>query len=218
MLQNLKNVLIHPVFIYIVIAMLECIKYDNHAIIQNEMPNVGDNFRTINNQTVYYFSGKGKYSYSSIDCYFSYENPPFELSAKEGGIKTINSSIADKIPLLGSMCDNQKVKTERINKYSPIKKYFSTNFLLDNFSNIAHLLSYFILALSLLLYLKSTKNNYWIAFGFCFIGGGLLEFIQKFFIMGRTASFEDQLLNCTGAILGITLYWIFKKSKERKIA
>lgn len=216
MFRKLKKILIHPIFIYAVIAMLECIKYDDHTFVQNVMPNVGDNFKTKDSDAVYYFSGTGKYSYSSIDCYFSYKNPPFELSATEGGIKTINASIADNIPLLGGMCDHQKIKTEKINTYSPIKKYFSTNYLLFNFSNASHIISYFIFVFSILFYIKTTKNKYWIAFGLCFIGGGLLELVQKFFIEGRTASFEDQLLNCLGAILGIMLFCFFQKSKEIK--
>lgn len=213
MIRILKKVVLHPIFIYLLIAALECISYNPNSkkIIQNEMPKVGDNFGIINDPSVYYYSGKGKYSYPSADCYFSHGNPTFDTPYKEGGVKTIPKSIADQIPLLGSMCDTEKVKVVAVKNSSIFKKYFSTNYLLDHFSNVSHVLSYMILAFSILFYFKSRKYKYWIAFWACFLGGGLLEGVQYFFIVGRTASYDDQLLNCIGAILGITLFWIFRK-------
>jgi VanZ family protein len=72
-------------------------------------------------------------------------------------------------------------------------------------------MSYLILALSISYHFKSRRNKYWLAFAGCFLGGGLLELIQKFFIVGRTASLDDQVLNCIGAVIGIILFWLLRK-------
>ena len=150
MIRILKRVVFHPVFIYILIALLECISYNPNAIktIQNEMPKVGDNFGIINDQSIYYYSGKGKYSYPSVDCYYSHGNPTFDTPYKDGGLKTIPKSIADQIPLLGSMCDIGQVKILAVKKNSVVNQYFSTNYLLDHFSNVSHVLSYLVLSFS----------------------------------------------------------------------
>lgn len=213
MIKILKKVVFHPVFIYILIALLECISYkpNSKKIVENEMPKIGDNFGIINDQAIYYYSGKGKYSYPSVDCYYSLGNPTFDTPYKEGGIKTIPKSIADQIPFLGSMCDSERAKIVAVKKNSVLKQYLSINYLLDHFSNISHLLSYMILSFSILIYFKSKKYKYWIAFWACFLGGAILEGVQYFFIVGRTASYEDQLLNCLGAIFGIVLFWVFRK-------
>jgi hypothetical protein len=212
MFRNFKKLVFQPLFIYTIIAMLECISYNvDKPVVLNEMPKIGDNFGTIGSPTVYYFSGKGKYTYPSAECFLSYGNPPFSTNYKEGGIKKINKEIADRIPLLGTMCGIKKTNIKKSKTTPSIKRFFSTNYLLDNFSNISHVLSYLILALSIAFHFKSHKNKYWLAFILCFIGGASLEFVQKYFIVGRTASFEDQFLNCVGAVLGISLFWILKK-------
>ena len=196
--------------------MLECIPYVKHNKIFNEMPEIGDNFRPADSPTVYYYTGKGKYAYSSADCYFSFGNPPFETGPDAGGIKTLAKDIADAIPLTGEMCGAHSTETVTLKAVSPYKKYLSTNYLLDEYSNISHLISYTLFSLSLLFYWKPTKNLFVIVFGICFVGGGILEFVQKFFIEGRTASFEDQLLNCVGAISGILIFCVIRKLNDRK--
>lgn len=213
MIRIFKKALIHPLFIFLLIAVLECIPYHPNIkkIVQYEMPKVGDNFGIPNDQAIYYYSGKGKYTYPSVECYFSLGNPTFDTPYKDGGLKTIAKSIADQIPLLGNMCGKEKLNSVRSENSIPLKRYFSTNYLLDNFSNLFHVLSYLILAFSVLFYANRESNYYLLAFSACFLGGGLLEFVQYFFIVGRTASYEDQLLNCVGAILGITSFWFFKK-------
>ena len=50
------------------------------------------------------------------------------------------------------------------------------------------------------------SKKYWIAFIVSFIAGGLLEFVQKFFVVGRSASIDDQLRNTIGALLAVGLY------------
>ena len=142
MFNKIIKVLIHPLFIYRIIFALECIPYHPNAklVVLHEMPKAGDNFRTQNSEAVYYYSGKGKYGYTTPECYFGYVNPTFDISYKDGGIKTIDAVIGDKIPLLGSMCDEEKkveVKTNR----SRVTNFFSTNFLLDYFSNVSHILA-----------------------------------------------------------------------------
>lgn len=220
MTKIIKKVVFHPVFIYLLIAALESIPYkpNSEKIILNEMPKIGENFGIINDQSIYYYSGKGKYSYPSVDCYFGNGNPSFDTPYKDGGIKTISKSIADQIPLLGSMCGAEKVKVVANKNNSVLKKYSSTNYLLDHFSNISHVLSYLILSFSILFYFKSRKSKYWIAFWACFLGGGLLEGVQYFFIVGRNASYEDQILNCLGAIIGIVMFWTFKKLSFLKLS
>jgi len=214
MYRKIYTILIHPVFIYAAIACLECMPYysDLDKVVYHEMPVVGDNFKVKNMQMVYYFSGKGKYTYSSSECYFNLGNPSWATSYEEGGIKTIDEDIAEKIPLLGDMCNGEKNAPVKKNN-SIIGNVFSIYFLLDYFSGVSHILSYMILSLSILYHLRLQKNKYWITFIAVFIGGGILEFIQEYFIIGRYASFEDQFSNCLGAIVGMSLFWILNKIK-----
>lgn len=213
MFRILRIIAAHPVFVYLIIIMLECIPYVKHTKIFNEIPEAGVNFRPADSPTVYYYSGKGKYAYVSADCYFSFGNPPFETSPEAGGIKTLNKEIADAIPLLGEMCGGQKIENAAMKTVSPYKKFLSTNYLLDEYSNISHVISYMLLSLSLLFYFRPRKNLFVVVFAICFTGGAILEFVQKYFIEGRTASFEDQFLNCVGATLGILIFIGIRKLK-----
>jgi hypothetical protein len=217
MVQKVFNILIHPIFLYVIIASLECIPYysDLDKVVLHEMPKVGDNFKVLNNGMVYYYSGKGKYTYSTGDCYFKLGNPSWATNYKDGGIKTIDKSIANTIPLLGDMCDEEK-KAPVKNNPNTVENYFSINYLLDYFSGISHILSYLVLSISLLYHLRSRKNKYWVTFIAIFIGGGLLELVQEFFIEGRHASIEDQNSNCLGALIAILLFWGFSKTKLSK--
>jgi VanZ family protein len=214
MLQKVFKIIIHPIFIYAIIAFLECIPFYPNApkVVLHEMPKAGDNFGIPNSEAVFYYSGKGKYAYTSGDCYFSHGNPTFDISYKEGGIKTIDKVIADKIPFLGSMCDDEKKVTVKNNSFEK-GYFFSTNFLLYYFSGVSHIICYFVLALSCLYYLRSRKNKYLVTFLAIFIGGAVLEFVQEIFIMGRNASIEDQVSNCFGAVLGMLLFWMLLKTR-----
>ncbi len=214
MSKKIIRILIHPLFIYLIISLLECKPYISHInkTIYNEMPKVGDNFSTLNEQMVYYYNGKGKYLYSSSECYFELGNPSWSTSYKEGGIKTISVAIANKIPLLGDMC-NQSKNVPKKEKPKSLDRFFSFNYLIDNFSNVSHVLFYVLLAFSTIFEFYTKRNKYWFALLVCFIGGGLLEIIQQYFIVGRTASLEDQMLNMIGAIIGIILFYILDRLK-----
>jgi hypothetical protein len=214
MTRKIIRILIHPLFIYLIISLLECKPYISHInkTIYNEMPKIGDNFATLNEQMVYYYNGNGKYLYSSSECYFELGNPSWATSYKEGGIKTISVTIANRIPLLGDMCNKSKNIPKKENPKS-IDKYFSFTYLIDNFSNLSHVLFYVLLSFSTIFNLYMNRNKYWIALLACFIGGGLLEIIQQYFIVGRTASWDDQMLNSIGAIIGIALFYISDRLK-----
>ncbi len=179
------------------------------------MPKVGDNFQIPGDLEVYYYNGKGKFSYTTPDCYFGFGNPSWGAKYEDGGIKTVDAKIAGQIPLLGNMCD-EKIKVNFVKSIATKEKIYSTNFLLDYFSGISHILSYLVLALSCLYHLRSQKNKYWVTFVAIFIGGGLLEFVQEFFIEGRHASFEDQNSNCLGALIAMLIYWLFSQTKISK--
>jgi hypothetical protein len=214
MLQKALKFLIHPLLIYGVIAVLECIPYESDLgkKVYHEMPKIGDNFQPVGDLDVYYYTGKGKYSYSTPDCYFGFGNPSWGAKYQDGGIKTIDAKIANQIPLLGKMCD-EKTKVNFAKSTKTKERFFSTNFLMDYFSGISHLISYFVLSISILYHLRIKKNKYWVTFMSVFMGGGILEFVQEFFIEGRHASVEDVNSNCLGAILAMVLFWIFSKTK-----
>lgn len=215
MRSKLIAIIIHPIFIYFIIAFLECIPYHSNSksVVLLEMPKVGDNFRAENNEAVYYYSGKGKYGYPSIECFYSFGNPTFDLDYKKGGIKTIEKSIAERIPLLGSMCDKDQMKIDVQEPKSPLNQYLTLNYLLFNFSNISHILFYILLAFCTIFHFRTSDYKYWLGFIACFLGGALLEFIQYFFVFGRSASWEDQALNTIGAIVGILLYSLLGRTK-----
>jgi VanZ family protein len=181
------------------------------------MPKVGDNFGVIDSDAVYYYSGTGKYAYPTLECYFSYGNPTFDVDYKKGGIKTIEKSIADRIPLLGNMCEEGQKQVQKRNLTDSFDKYLSKNYLLSNFSNISHVFFYILLACCIIFYFWTNNYNYWIGFLSCFIGGLFLELIQYLFIASRTASWQDQLLNTIGAIIGIIIYWTLDRFKYIEI-
>ena len=217
MLNKIISFFIHPLFILGVITCLECIPYksDLGKIVVHEMPKVGDNFQIAGDLAVYYYNGKGKYSYETSDCYFSFGNPAWSAKYEDGGIKTVDAKTANTIPLLGNMCDS----STHINfeKNIPSQKFnFSTNVLLENFSNISHVACFFLFTLSLLYYFRFHPKQYWIAFAASFVAGGTLEFVQKFFVVGRSASIDDQLRNTLGAVLALGLYAGVHALKSKK--
>jgi hypothetical protein len=207
--------LIHPLFIYAIIAFLEIIPFraNSKEVILFEMPKVGDNFRVSGSETVYYYSSKGKYSYPSLDCYFSYGNPTFDIDYQDGGVKTIDKVIANKIPLLGSMCESEKKTVREEKQKSFFTQYFSINFLLLKFSEIAHVLFYMLFAFFTVFQFRALKHTYSIVFLVCFLSGAFLEFIQFYFVPGRYASWEDQALNTIGLLAGMLFFRVFGRTK-----
>jgi hypothetical protein len=207
--------LIHPLFIYAIIAFLEIIPFraNSKEVILFEMPKVGDNFRVSGSETVYYYSSKGKYSYPSLDCYFSYGNPTFDIDYQDGGVKIIDKVIANKIPLLGSMCESEKKTVREEKQKSFFTQYFSINFLLLKFSEIAHVLFYMLFAFFTVFHFRALKHTYSIVFLVCFLSGAFLEFIQFYFVPGRYASWEDQALNTIGLVAGMLFFRVFGRTK-----
>lgn len=223
MLRKFFNLMIHPAFIYGCIFILECIPYDTSDNKEgkglHELPKVGDNFAIVESKAIFYYAGNGKYEYTSVDCYFGYGNPSFNAKYEDGGLKIIDKEIADKIPLLGNMCDkqdNQLVSIVANSRNTLVKKATSTNYLLDHFSEVSHFMTYFVLSLSILYHRRNRRINYWVVFGMCFLGGTLLEFIQHFFIPGRSASLDDQVLNSLGAFFGILFFLGFRNTRLGK--
>lgn len=214
-MSRFLKVIIHPLFVYILIAILECLPYTSNKLVLQEMPKAGDNFKSPENSAIFYYNGKGKYSYSSPECFFKLGNPPFQTSPDDGGIKLIDTQIVENIPFLGDLCDEKKAQSVYSRAKSPAyQKYLSTNYLLDNFSDLSHIVFYTLWSLSLMFYFRENKNKIYLTFAICFLGGIMLEFVQLFFIEGRNASFEDEELNCLGAVMGILIYWILLKSKK----
>ncbi len=202
----------HPIFIYLIITVLCCLPKGTEVL--NEMPNAGDSFKSNTSQTVYYFNGKGKLNYRTVDCYFKLGNPPFETNWQEGGIKTINEVIVNQIPLIGDMCDSSQTKPTEISikkVETPWYFYISKEYLLSKFSEVAHFISYLILSISLLNHFKTSSKKYLITITACLVGGILLEFVQHFFIPGREASIEDVCLNMSGCLVGDGVYRLFGK-------
>lgn len=210
MLNKIKIIALHPVFIYLVIFILECIPIKT-AFVYNELPLEGDNFRTPTNEAVFYFSNNGKYAYPSPECYFELGNPPWSATYEQGGVKTVSNNIEASIPFRGFMCDKVVVSKTPSVQLSFSEKYLIFSYFLVNFSTFSHVFFYMLLAFSLLMYLPYSKKSYWHTFILCFMGGGLLELIQHFFIEGRNAGYDDMLMNTLGSIIAIVFYYFLKK-------
>jgi hypothetical protein len=209
-MKILKKLLFHPILIYTVIFFLECIPIKAPVLV-NEFPKEGDNFKSPDSFDVYHYTNNEKYSYTSPECYFRLGNPPFSATYEQGGIKTISTEIAAKIPLKGSMCGEKVVAKIEKKDISFDKKYLTTNYLLDNFSVFSHIFFYMLLAFSILYHYRNNTKKYYHAFVGCFIGGGLLELIQHYFIEGRTATFDDLAMNTLGSIIAILAFWTLTK-------
>lgn len=207
--------IVHPIFIYLIIAILSCLSVGNDEVILYELPHEGDNFKVSGLATVYYYRGGAKYSYEGQACFFSYPNPPFSTDYRQGGIKTIAAEIAEVIPLAGSMCgEKQRFKDKKM----PQKSYFSRAFWLAYFSEIAHVLLYFLWGLSLLWYLKKEERLYLKTLIIVLFGGILLEIIQGVWITGRTASAMDIGWNMAGAGAAIAVFpFLLKWLRARAI-
>ena len=98
MLHKIKLFLIHPLLLLAVIAYLECIPYESDLgkKVYHEMPKIGYNFQISVDLAVYYYNGKGKYSYRTADCYFSFGNPAWSAKYEDGGIKKVDAQIANQ--------------------------------------------------------------------------------------------------------------------------
>ena len=217
MLHKIKLFLIHPLLLLAVIAYLECIPYESDLgkKVYHEMPKIGDNFQISGDLAVYYYNGKGKYSYGTADCYFSFGNPAWSAKYEDGGIKTVDAQIANQIPFLGNMCDS--TSPIQFKKNIPAQKInLSTNVLLENFSNISHVACFFLFTLSLLYYFRFHSRKYWIAFAVSFMAGGTLELVQKYFVVGRSASIDDQVRNTAGTVLALVFFMGIRAIKSKK--
>jgi hypothetical protein len=92
------------------------------------MPKEGDNFKTSQSNDVFCFIKNGKYRYTSEECYFNYGNPAYSASYKEGGIMIVTDEIANKIPLKGVMCDDNRMIDRKKEKLSFAQKYLNIRF------------------------------------------------------------------------------------------
>jgi hypothetical protein len=208
----------HPLIVYLAIAVLSCLPHEQQTTIYHELPLVGDNFMSVSGATVYYYDGLGKYKYPTIECFQSFHYPAFGTAYEAGGIKCVDENINAEIPLLGNMCDQQSLKQPLV-KSAYEKKYhlfFNKNYLLDNFSDVAHVACYALWALALMAYFRLQKHSYLLAFLSCLVGGILLEFIQETFIVGRTSSVSDVVLNQVGCAIGLGIGYLFIKFRDKK--
>lgn len=82
----------------------------------------------------------------------------------------------------------------------------------------AHLTEYAILAALLYRALRRGIANVWravaFAFGISAIYASLDEFHQSF-VASRTGSRWDVMIDCLGAAIGLTLFWMFRREKHR---
>ena len=209
-------ILIHPALIYACIAFLSCIPHTNEDIIYDKLPSIGENFKVKNNSTVYYLDTQGKLQYTSIECFESINNIALGTPYQKGGVMIITERVNKQIPLIGSMCDsNTRTLSLPKEKYSttyPISSYINTNYLLDHYSDFAHILCYFIFSLSLIFHFRKNEFKYYYSISSVLFGGLFLEVVQHYFILGRHLSFQDIILNLLGCLLGILVFKIVQYS------
>jgi len=229
-MEIILKIVRHPLFVYFIISVLSCLPHTEAPVFYDELLLKGDNFMSEASATVYYFDGNGKFNYPNIPCYQSFGNPPFGTPYDKGGIKCVPENIDAAIPLLGEMCGKnpamsiQQMKTAKRNsilesktkKLHPFKIGINNinevkNYLLDEFSVVAHVVSYLLLSLSLMYYFVSSAYKMIYTIVLCSVGGVLLEIIQGLYISGRTNSIEDLAMNSIGVIFGIGLFYGIKK-------
>lgn len=208
--------LFHPILIVGGVTYLSCLPMDLAEEVFDEFPLVGENIRTPESPVVYHFDGNEKHVYLTEGCYFSMGNPPFNVHFSRGGIKFVTQRVLELIPDGEAMCSGKTfAKSKKVWPVIPtdLKNLTKKNFLLANFSDVAHLLSYFLIAISTLLFLfRNPKNAYLLSFFFVLLFGGLLELVQHFFVPGRMADWHDMLLNLCGGGIGILCWhWLVKR-------
>lgn len=93
----------------------------------------------------------------------------------------------------------------------------SSLFYIPYFDKILHGTFFFVLAILLLWgLLKQEKNKnsvpYIIAIVFCVIYGGATEFLQHFFVDGRSGEIADFAANTIGSLIGIAGFYYMKRN------
>jgi hypothetical protein len=208
------RILINPLPLLIIITYLSCLPLNNADDIFDKLPLKGENVRSVESPTIYYYDGIFLHPYTSEECYFSYGNPPFHVHYSKGGIRYVTQRIINMIPVGDDMCSKRinKIPRNSLNYIFEIEHYGQKNFLLANFSDVAHIISYFLIAISILYsWFNRLKYKYTITLLFSFLYSGILELIQHYFIQGRMADWYDMVLNLLGAFLGIAVYFFFIK-------
>lgn len=172
------------------------------------LPKEGDDFKSPSTGTIYHYKQAQKHSYPNARCYFSYGNPPFGTSYKNGGLKIIDESIIHQIPTGNRMCSSSTELDPKINFPSHIP---DIDVLLFHYSSWGHFIGYFLWGLVLLFILK--KYVYTIVI--TFLGGGIIELLQ-YFVPGRTPSFTDLLLNSLGVLCAIGVFYSITLLKNKQ--
>ena len=99
----------------------------------------------------------------------------------------------------------------------PAENSFTYAFKVDK---IVHIVLFFILSYTLLLYFKKSDKKYLknksiqiIAIISCIVYGILLEFYQKLFVPSRSFDITDMLANAIGSIFGLLFFYIKANKK-----
>jgi hypothetical protein len=179
-------------------------------IVLDELPNEGDNFKSPESAVVYHYQNGKKYIYDNSECYFSKGNPPYGTSPNKGGIKVVESSLTDLIPLGGTVCSGNAGEVPVVH----IEDSFSIQDFIYQVSDYGHFPAYLLFTLLLFMSLTKVKNTMVWAFVLSFLGGGLIELAQGYFNLGRQASLSDLGLNLGGTCLALFILYYRQQRKE----
>jgi len=102
----------------------------------------------------------------------------------------------------------------------PAENSFTYAFKVDK---IVHIVLFFILSYTLLLYFKKSDKKYLknkriqiIAIISCIVYGILLEFYQKLFVPSRSFDITDMLANAIGSIFGLLFFYCYVNKNINK--
>ncbi len=203
-----RNAWVLAFICYITIFVLSMVPSSNMVL--DELPNEGDNFKSPDNTAVYHYSNGCKYLYDNTECYISKGNPPYGTSPNNGGIKVVERSLTDQIPLGGYVCSG-KVDVVLA---TPIEDALSIQDFIYRVSDYGHFPAYYLLTLLLFMSLTKVKNPMRWAFILSFLGGGIIELAQGYFNIGRQASLGDLGLNIGGTCLAL-LILLYRQQRKK---
>lgn len=211
-----KNILLLLSVWVIIIASLSIIDPDKLRIqeVVSHFPKEGDNFRTSDNPSVYFYRKGKKHRYISLTAYYMYANPDVGTSYEDGGILFVHDSIAALIPE-GPVMKGLPQKFEMIapnyHKKTTLKEY------LFSFDKVYHAFFYGMLNIFLFAFLKSNRNKIVLISGLvCFGSSLLMEAIQHVFANGRVFSWLDIQANAIGILISMALCFAYVYRKSTK--
>lgn len=189
--------------------------YQTGEISSGLMPKEGDNFKMVNQATVYRLEEGKRRQYKNSTSFFSDKrNKPYDTPYEEGGILICDKAVVLSFPMGDYMPEKANEIGETYVPKDPWKVLKEGLFRSDK---IGHFFAYLFFAI--LFFVVLQQKTMW-SFMYCGIIilltgtvlGAIIEWIQLTFVPGRDSELLDLLFNSIGLLIG--LYIVSKQERK----